>query len=341
VRALVTGGGGFLGRYVVEALLAEGAEVTALARGAYPELAALGVRCVRADLTDAGAVARAVAGHDTVFHVAAKTGIWGPYEDYRAVNVQGTANVIAACRAHGVRRLVHTSSPSATFDGRDHVRVATDLPLPDRFLCAYPRTKAEAERLVRAANDGELATCILRPHLIVGPRDPHLLPRLIERGRAGRLRVVGDGTNEVSLTWVENAAAAHVAAARTLAPGAPHAGRAYFLAQRDPVRLWDWIGELFRELGLPPVRRRVSLRAAYAAGAVLETVWRVLARPGEPPMTRFVALQLGTSHSYDPAPAARDFGYEERVDTRAATRLIVQDLRAEGPVRGTRPRVQG
>ena len=330
MRALVTGGGGFLGRYVVEALLAEGAEVTSLGRVSYPELEASGARCVRADLTDIGAVTGAVAGHDVVFHVAAKTGVWGPYEEYRAINVEGTANVIAACRAHGVRRLVHTSSPSVTFDGSDHVRVKGDLPLPDRFLCAYARTKAEAERLVRAANGDALATCILRPHLIVGPRDPHLVPRLVERGRAGKLALVGDGTNEVSLTWAANAADAHLAAARALEPGAPHAGRAYFLAQREPVRLWDWIGALFRELGVPPVKRRVSLRAAYAAGTTLEVLWRLLRRTGEPPMTRFLALQLARSHSYDPSPAAEDFGYEERVPTAEATRLLVEDLNKNG-----------
>jgi len=315
VRALVTGGGGFLGRYVVEALLEGGAEVTVLARSDYPELAAQGASCVRADLTDAAAVAAAVRGHDVVFHVAAKTGVWGPRAEYEAVNVGGTANVIAACRAHGVRRLVHTSSPSATFDGRDHRGVRGDLPLSERFLCAYPATKAAAERLVRTANGPELATCILRPHLVVGPRDPHLVPRLVQRGRAGKLAVVGDGTNEVSLCWVENAADAHLAAARSLEPGAAHAGRAYFLGQREPVLLWDWIGELFRALGVPPVTRRVSLRTAYAAGASLELAWRLLRRAGEPPMTRFVALQLARSHSFDPSPAMDDFGYRERVPT--------------------------
>ncbi len=326
MKALVTGGGGFLGRHLVEALLAEDCQATALGRGDYPEVAALGARCVRVDLTDARAVSHAVRGHDVVFHVAAKTGIWGPREDFRAVNVDGTANVIAACREHGVRRLVHTSSPSATFDGSDHRDVRGDLPLPTRFLCAYAETKAAAERLVRAADGPQLATCILRPHLIVGPRDPHLVPRLVERGRAGKLAVVGEGTNEVSLTWVANAADAHLAAARTLAPGAPHAGRAYFIAQREPVRLWDWIAQLFRELGIEPPRRRVSQRAAYAVGAALEAAWRLLRLRGEPPMTRFVALQLATSHSYDPSPAMEDFGYRERVPTAEILPRLAREL---------------
>ena len=219
-----------------------------------------------------------------------------------ATNVTGTANVIAACRRHGVGRLVHTSSPSVCFDGEDHVRAGNDLPLARRFNCVYPETKAAAERLVLAANDGGLATCALRPHLIFGPGDPHLIPRLLERARRGRLMAVGDGRNEVSLTYVENAAWAHVDAARRLASGAPHAGRAYFVAQEEPVRLWEWIDELLLRVGLP----------------------------GEPPMTRFVAAQLASSHSYDLEPARRDFGYVERVSGDVALDRLVAWVRARG-----------
>jgi hypothetical protein len=180
VKALVTGGGGFLGRYVVEELLAAGHAVTALGRGRYPELEALGVPCVRADLADLSAVRSAVAGHDAVLHVAALSGVWGPREAYERANVLATRNVLEACRDAGVRRLVHTSSPSVVFDGRDHVDEAGPLPYPRRYLCHYPRTKALAERMVLQASgrDG-LFACALRPHLIIGPRDPHLLPRLI------------------------------------------------------------------------------------------------------------------------------------------------------------------
>lgn len=330
MRALVTGGGGFLGRAVVEALLAEGHAVTSASRGAHPELAARGVRTERVDLGDAAAVERAVRGHDVVFHVAALTGIWGAERDFERTNVEGTRHVLAACRAAGVPRLVHTSSPAVCFDGADHRR-AGELPHARRFLCAYARTKAAAEALVLAANGAELATCALRPHLVFGPGDPHLLPRVVARARAGRLARVGGGSNEVSVTFVENAAHAHLDAARTLAPGAPHAGRAYFVAQEEPVRLWDWLDGLLAGLGVAPVRRRVPLPLAYGAGAGLEALWRLLRLGGEPPMTRFLALQLARDHSYDLAPARRDFGYRERVPLAAATDATLAWLRATAP----------
>lgn len=333
MKALVTGGNGFLGRYIVEELLARGYAVTSLSRRAAPELEALGARTVQCDLADAPAVERALAshgGHDTVFHVAALTGIWGPYADYHRANVVGTESVLAACRATGVTRLVYTGSPSATFDGRDHINASNDVPYPERFLCAYPQTKAIAERAVLAASGASgsgLVTCSLRPHLIIGPRDPHLIPRLVERGRAGKLAIVGDGRNQVSLTWAPNAARAHVDAAEQLAPGAAHAGRAYFLNQADPVRLWDWIAELFEALDVPRIHRRVPLPAALAIGTCMEGFWKLTGRAGEPPMTRFVALQLARSHTFDLAPIERDFGYAEQVTTAKATALLVAWLR--------------
>lgn len=326
MRALVTGGGGFLGGAIVDALLGQGAQVTSFGRGEYPELVARGVRVARGDVADAAAVIAAAEDQDVVFHCAALAGVWGPRAVFARTNVEGTRNVIEACRAAGVGRLIYTSTPSVCFDGTDHARASNDLPYAQRFLCAYAETKAAAERSVLEANSDALATCALRPHLIFGPGDPHLVPRLIERARAGKLAVVGDGRNEVSLTYIDNAAAAHLDAATGLEPGAPHAGRAYFLAQQEPVLLWEWIDELLAGVGLPPVRSRVSAPMAYAAGAAFELTWRLLGRRAEPPMTRFVARQLSTSHSYDMSPAHCDFGYRERVDLAQATALTLASL---------------
>lgn len=331
MKALVTGGGGFLGRRIVELLLEEGAEVTSASRGSHPEIAALGARTVAMDLGDPGSVARAVEGHDTVFHVAALAGVWGAAADFERTNVEGTRNVLEACLRHGVRRLVHTSTPSVCFDGEDHRGARNDLPYARSFLCAYPETKARAERLVLGADGATLSTCALRPHLIFGPRDPHLVPRLLERARRRRLFIVGSGENEVSLTFVDNAAWAHLDAARSLEPGAPHAGRAYFVAQEEPVRLWAWIDGLLRAVGVPPATRHVPAGVAYGAGAGLEVLWRALRLPGEPPMTRFVARQLATSHSYDLGPAQRDFGYRERVGLGEGTARVVEWVRANDP----------
>lgn len=326
MRAFVTGGGGFLGLAIVRLLRARGDEVTSFSRGEYPALEALGVRHVRGDLSDPKFLLDSMRGHDTVFHVAAKAGIAMGREAFWSANVDGTRNVLAAALESGAERLVFTSSPSVCFDGGDHRNASNELPYSARFLAPYPESKAAAERMVLAASGrSSLATCALRPHLVFGPGDPHLLPRLIARGRARQLAIVGKGTNEVSLTYVENAAFAHLDAADRLVRGAPHAGKAYFVAQKEPVALWPWINELFGALGIPPVTRRMPMPLAYAAGMWLENV----AKPSvEARMTRFLALQLSTSHSYDLGPAERDFGYVERVPMSEAMRLTLESLRA-------------
>ncbi|MBM4391427.1 MAG: NAD-dependent epimerase/dehydratase family protein [Deltaproteobacteria bacterium] len=322
MKALVTGGHGFLGAEIVRQLRALGHEATAASRQS-------GV-----DITEPGSLRAALVGHDTVFHVAALAGVWGRRQDFERTNVDGTRNVVAACRDMCITRIIYTSSPSVTFDGADHVNASNDLPYPARWLADYPRTKAEAERLVLAANGDHLASVALRPHLIYGPGDPHLLPRLLARARAGRLRIVGAGDNLVSLSFVENAASAHVAAALALAPGAACAGKAYFVNDAEPVRVWDWLNEVFAGLGLSPVTRRVPAGVAYAAGALLEGAWSLLGLGGEPPMTRFVARQLSTSHTYDLDPARRDLGWVPAVSGREAQDRTIAALRTGESARG-------
>jgi nucleoside-diphosphate-sugar epimerase len=313
LHALVTGAGGFLGQYIAEQLVARGDTVRALARGHYPQLESLGVECVQADIQDAAAVANACAGIDCVFHAAAIASLWGPWKTFYGINVVGTQNVIAGCRSAGVERLVYTSSPSVTFAGRDQCGIDESAPSPARWLAHYPHTKALAERAVLAANEARLLTCALRPHLIWGPRDQHLIPRLLDRARRGQLRQVGEGKNRIDAVYVENAAEAHLLAADRLRAGAPHAGKAYFITNGEPVNCWKWINEILALAGLPPVRRKISFHAAYAAGAALEGIWRILGRTDEPRMTRFLAAQLATSHYFDISAARRDFGYAPRI----------------------------
>jgi nucleoside-diphosphate-sugar epimerase len=313
MRILVTGGGGFLGAALCRALVARGHAVRSLSRGDYPELRSLGVECVRGDLADASAVDTATDGCAAVFHVAAKAGVWGRYDDYHRANVVGTEHLLGACRARAVPRLVYTSSPSVVYAGNDECGVNESVPYPTSYLTHYPKTKGIAERAVLAANGTSLATVALRPHLIWGPGDNHLVPRLIAQGRAGKLRRVGDGKNVVDTTYIDNAVAAHLAALDRLQPGAPCAGRAYFIANDEPLPLWTLIDRLLACADLPPIRKTISPRLAYAVGAVLEAAYRLTGRQDEPPMTRFVARQLATSHWYDLSAAKRDLGYAPSV----------------------------
>ncbi len=320
--ALVTGGGGFLGSAVVRQLVARGISVRSLSRQHYPALDALGVEQVRGDIADAAAVAGAAEGCDTVFHVAAKAGIWGRADDYWRANVVGTRNVIAACRAGGIRRLVFTSSPSVVCGPADIEGGDESLPYPTKYLADYPRTKAVAEREVLAANGPDLPTVALRPHLVWGPGDNHLLPRLVARAKTGKLFRIGNGRNRADVIYVDNAATAHLLAADRLAPGSPIAGKAYFLSQGEPVQVWPFIDRLTAVAGLSPVTRSLPAGLAYAVGAILEIVYHVLRREDEPRMTRFLAKQLSKSHWFDIAAARRDLGYEPAVSTEEGLRRL-------------------
>ncbi|MDT8440123.1 MAG: NAD-dependent epimerase/dehydratase family protein [Desulfuromonadales bacterium] len=313
MKVLVTGGGGFLGSAIVRRLRERGDEVRSFSRQAYPVLAALGVEHRQGELSDAAAVQRAAAGCDIVFHVAAKAGIWGGWADYYQANVVGTANVIAACRAHGVPRLVHTSSPSVVFAGGDLEGVDESVPYPSRYLAHYPASKAAAERLVLAANDTQLATVALRPHLIWGPHDNHLVPRILARGRQGALRRIGRRPCLVDTLYIDNAAEAQLQAADRLCAGAPVAGRAYFLAQGEPRPLWEIVNRILAAGSLPPVDKSVPPPVAYAAGWLLELGYCLMRSDREPPMTRFLAKELSTAHWFDLSAARRDFGYQPKV----------------------------
>lgn len=309
MTVLVTGGGGFVGTEVCRQLTASGVGVRSFARSHYPVLDAMGVEQVQADLADPTAVRAAAAGCEAVFHVAARAEMAGPADLFHRVNVVGTRNVIAACRAQGISKLIHTSTPSVVHDGGHASGLDESAPYATKFLAHYPRTKAIAEQEVLAANDATLATVALRPHLVWGPGDPHFLPQLVARSRSGELRLVGDGSSWVDSVFIEDAARAHVLAFERLAVGAPCAGRAYFITQGEPLPMRELINALLAACGEPPVERSVPPAVAWFAGAVFETLHAVLRKEGVPRMTRFVARQLSTAHYFDISAARRDLGY--------------------------------
>lgn len=304
---LVTGGGGFLGKAIVRQLLAKGHRVASFSRGAYPELDTLGVRQYSGDIHNASAVQDAARGRDAVYHVAAKTGVWGTFDDFFDPNVTGTQHVISACRSCRVPMLVYTSSPSVVFDGRDMQGVDESVPYPDDYHSPYPQTKAMAEQAVIAAADQELKTIALRPHLIWGPEDNHLVPRIL--ARASSLRQVGGGDNLVDTIYIDNAARAHVLAMEALEINPTISGRVYFISDDDPIQLWQMVNRILAAGGKPPVTGKISPTAAYCIGAFLEWVYRSFGISGEPKMTRFVARELATAHWFDITAAKRDLGY--------------------------------
>jgi nucleoside-diphosphate-sugar epimerase len=355
----ITGASGFIGGKIAARLLAAGRPVRVLARRPLPELEQLGAEVIRGDLHDAAALAAGCAGVESVFHVAGRVGVWGSADDFFHVNVEGTRQVLAACRAARVPRLIHTSSPSVVFNGGDLAGADESAPLCVEAPCAYPTSKAAAERLVAAANSRELATVSLRPHLVWGPGDRNVVPRVLAQARRGRLRIVGAGRNLVDCTHISNVVDAHVQAERALGlaglsggsvavepgteawrggglPFSPAAGsgagdprgKAYFITNDEPVVLWDWINELLVGVGLEPLTRHVSVGTAYRAGAVAETLWRFLPLKGEPPMTRFVAKELATDHWFRIDAAKRDLGYAPKVSMADGTRELLAHYRA-------------
>ena len=326
MKALVTGGGGFLGLAIVRMLRERGDTVVSFSRGEHPELATLSVEQLRGDLADRAAVENAARGCDIVFHVAAKAGIWGSFAEFQRANVTGTRHVLDACRLHGIHRLVYTSSPSVVFDGSDVEGGDESLPYPARFEAPYPHTKMLAERLVLEANSPTLATVSLRPHLIWGPGDNHLVPRILAKARAGQLRRIGRRDCLVDTVYVDNAARAHLDAADRLGSGSAVAGKAYFISNGEPLPLWEMVNRIIAAADLPPVTRSVSPKLAYAAGIACEGLWRTLRLAGEPPMTRFVARELATAHWFDISAARRDLGYEPEVSIAEGLRRLRASL---------------
>jgi nucleoside-diphosphate-sugar epimerase len=256
-----------------------------------------------------------------VIHTAAIAGIWGEWKLFFETNTLGTQHVIESCRAHGVSRLVYTSSPSVTFDGREQCGIDETAAYPKSWLAHYPHTKALAEQMVLSANGDGLRTCALRPHLIWGPGDRQLVPRLWQRARRGQLRRVGDGTNLVDMVYVDNAAAAHLLALDALNDQRA-TGKAYFISQGEPVNCWKWIDELLAVQNLGPVRKSISLAAARRLGAMFEKGYQWLHLPGEPPMTRFLAAQLGLSHYFSLQRARGDLRYEPTISTAEGMRRL-------------------
>ncbi len=322
-KALITGGGGFVGKKIVTMLLDKGIECKVIGRNNYPELLQRGVECLVGDISDKDFVVSSCKEVDVVFHVAAKAGIWGKWQDYYATNVAGTRNVIDACLKNSIENLVYTSTPSVVFDGKDICGGDEGLPYAENFLCHYARSKVMAEKMLfTSVKNDHLNGCAIRPHLVYGPGDPHLVPRLLARGRKKKLKIVGTGENLVDVTYVDNVAHLHILAAKNLVTTGEARGQAYFIGDENPVNLWNWINTLFKKNEIPEISKKISAGVAYKTGFFFEYIYKKLGLHQEPMMTRFVAgfvaEQLAKSHYFSHEKAKRDLGYTELVSAQEA-----------------------
>lgn len=313
-KVLITGAGGFLGSYIAKKLSLDPAyELFSFSRSHYANLEQLGVHQRHGDLKNYTDVKSALEGMDAVIHTASQVGMWGRYDDFYATNVTGTENILRAMKELSIGQLVYTSTPSVAFGKEDLCGVDEQTPYPSEYLTPYAATKSIAEKMVLAANSKKLSTVSLRPHLIFGPGDLNLIPRVIEAQKKGRLKIVGDGNNLVDVTYVENAADAHILALKKLSPDSLIAGKAYFLGQ-GPVKLWDFTNEILKLAGLPPVTKKISVKAAYTLGFIIESLLKLIGKYDiHPPMTRFVALQLGKSHYFSHHNLENDLGFKPAI----------------------------
>jgi nucleoside-diphosphate-sugar epimerase len=325
VRVLVTGAGSLLARRTAEALLARGDEVVCLQRHPVD----LDTDQVLADVRDAERVVSAAEGCDAIVHAAAKVGVVGQWEEYRSINVDGTANVIAAARRHGVTNLVHVSTPSVAHVGDAIVGGGADPATTGRRGAWYAESKAIAEQLALGAVSPDLAVVAMRPHLVWGPGDTQLVGRIVERARAGRLALVGGGTALIDTTYIDNAADALMAAIDALHPTARCNGRAYVVANGEPRPIRELVMGICAAARLDVRPRDVPRGIATVAGSVVESLWKARRAHTEPPLTRFLAEQLGTAHWFDPRPARDDLGWTPQVSIDAGLQRLESFFRSQ------------
>lgn len=307
MKILVTGGGGFLGRHLVKMLIERGHQVESFSRSNHPVLDRLGIKSIKGDLKNYSQVLAACESKDAIFHVASKVGMWGKWKDFYEINVNGTKNILNAAKEANVPYLVYTSTPSVVFDKKDITGGNENLPYTKRPQNYYQKSKIMAEKMILSQN--EVKAVALRPHLIFGEDDPHIIPKIIEKAKAGKLFKIGDGQNLVDVTYVENAAHAHILALEKLMTNPKIFGNAYFIGQENPVNLWEFINSILSINNVPIVRKKVPLKMAYFFGVILENVYKLLGIRKDPPMTSFVALQMGTSHYFSHRNAQLELGY--------------------------------
>ncbi len=314
MKVFITGGGGFLGTYIVQRLVKRGYSVTNYSRSSYPHLAQIGVQCIQGDLDDLDKLKTAMKDHEVCFHVASKVAMWGREEDFHQTNVIGTENIIKACQHNHIDKLIYTSTPSVVFGKHGFSGENEQLPYPTQSYSRYGKSKARAEEKVLSAATKNFHTVALRPHLVFGPGDQNLIPQLIDSAKKKKLKIVGSGENKVDVLYVENAADAHICAMDVLLDKpATISAQAFFLGQ-GPVKLWSFINEILELHQIEPIKKKMNAKMAFKIGSFFEWFSKLFRIYNwNPPMTRFVALQLSQDHYYDHSKAIKLLSWRPKV----------------------------
>lgn len=327
MKVLITGGGGFLGKAIIKQLLFKKYSVRSFSRSYYQELESWGVEQIQGDLSNLSDVLKATVGCEVIYHVAAKAGHWGSYNDYYQTNVTGTENILKACLKNKIDRLVYTSTPSVVLDGKNHEGDNETLPYSSKIYSFYQQTKIEAEKKVAAANGNDLATVILRPHAIWGPEDNQLFPRILKKAKKKRLFFIGGGKNKIDTVYVDNAARAHLLAGEKLFLHSPISGKIYFITNDEPLEVNEIVNKLLECADLQPVEKSVSIKLAYFLAFIFEKFFYFFRIKSEPPLTRYVVAELSTSHWFNISAAKKDLGYFPEVSIKEGIKKMKEWLK--------------
>lgn len=332
MKVFVTGGGGFLGNAIVQQLVQEGFEVVSYSRNHHKALDKPGIIHCLGNVADYEKLKTAMQGCEAVFHIAAKTGIWGNYASFYEANVTGTENIIKVCIELGIPHLVYTSSASVVYHGNSEGK-DEGLSYPKKYYAPYPQTKAIAEQTVLMANGPKLVTCALRPHLVWGPGDTHFLTRLKTRRRKDQLSLLGNKQYLIDTIYIDNAVSAHLQILKKMQtnPG-PVAGKAFFISQDEPISIRSFTNRLLDTMGLAPVNKTMSPGFALFAGWLSQNVYSLFDIRKEPVLTVFLARQLSSSHWYDISAAKRDFGFIPAVSIDEGMNKLKQWIEINGPL---------
>jgi len=314
IKILVTGGGGFIGMALIHRLLSSGYKVSTFSRNVYDEHKRYGVEIFQGDISRLEEISKACEKTDVVFHTAAKVGIWGSYNEFYETNVNGTANVIEACKKSGVKKLVFTSSASVVFDGSDLQGVDESIKYPEQFASHYTNTKAQAEKLIIKANSENLKTISLRPHLVWGPGDTQLIPKIIKRAKTGRLKRIGKEEVLVDNTYIDNLIDAHLLAMEKLDVNSEIPGKPFFITNGKPLPVWDFLNGILQAKGLAPVEKTISKKTALAVAFTLEKIYSLFKIKRAPFITPFLVYELCSHHWFNISAARQQLNYSPKID---------------------------